>query len=63
VPISRQKDIEVEVDEKKLSNAEYNATYGKLLWKVNLDGNSSKKIRFGYTLKYPKNQTVGVAYQ
>jgi uncharacterized protein (TIGR02231 family) len=63
VPISRQKDIEIEVDEKKLSNAEYNATYGKLLWKVNIEGNSSKKIRFGYTLKYPKNQTVGVAYQ
>jgi uncharacterized protein (TIGR02231 family) len=63
VPISRQKDIAVEVDEKKLSNAEYNATYGKLLWKITLEGNSSKKIRFGYTLKYPKNQTVGVAYQ
>jgi uncharacterized protein (TIGR02231 family) len=63
VPISRQKDIAVEVDEKKLNNAEYNATYGKLLWKVTLEGNSSKKIRFGYTLKYPKNQTVGVAYQ
>jgi uncharacterized protein (TIGR02231 family) len=63
VPISRQKDIEIEVDEKKLSNAEYNATYGKLLWKVNIEGNSSKKIRFGYTLKYPKNQTVGIAYQ
>jgi uncharacterized protein (TIGR02231 family) len=63
VPISRQKDIEIEVDEKKLSNAEYNATYGKLLWKVNIEGNSSKKIRFGYTLKYPKNQTIGVAYQ
>lgn len=63
VPISRQKDITVEVDEKRLSNAEYNATYGKLLWKVNIEGNSSKKIRFGYTLKYPKNQTIGVAYQ
>jgi uncharacterized protein (TIGR02231 family) len=63
VPISRQKDIAVEVDEKKLSNAEYNATYGKLLWKVNVEGNSSKKIRFGYTLKYPKNQTIGIAYQ
>jgi uncharacterized protein (TIGR02231 family) len=63
VPISRQKDIAVEVDEKKLSNAEYNSTYGKLLWKVTLEGNSSKKIRFGYTLKYPKNQTVGIAYQ
>jgi uncharacterized protein (TIGR02231 family) len=63
VPISRQKDISVEVDEKKLSNADYNATYGKLLWKVTIEGNSSKKIRFGYTLKYPKNQTVGIAYQ
>jgi uncharacterized protein (TIGR02231 family) len=63
VPISRQKDIEIEVDEKKLSNAEYNSTYGKLLWKVNIESNSSKKIRFGYTLKYPKNQTIGVAYQ
>jgi uncharacterized protein (TIGR02231 family) len=63
VPISRQKDIAVEVDEKKLSNADYNATYGKLLWKVTIEGNSSKKIHFGYTLKYPKNQTVGIAYQ
>ena len=63
VPISRQKDITVEIDEKRLSGAEYNATYGKLLWKVSIEGNSNKKLHFGYTLKYPKNQNIGVAYQ
>jgi uncharacterized protein (TIGR02231 family) len=59
VPISRQKDIEVIVDESKLDGADYNKTYGKLCWKKTIEANSSKRIRFGYTLKSPKEQTIG----
>jgi uncharacterized protein (TIGR02231 family) len=61
VPVSRQKELEIIVDEDKLSGAEYNKTYGKLLWRVTIGANSSKKIRFGYTLKYPKDKAL--AYQ
>lgn len=58
IPISRQKDIVVEVDESKLNGADYNKTYGRLLWRLNVEANSSKKLRFGYTLKYPKDKRV-----
>lgn len=60
IPISRQKDIVIEVDEAKLSGADYNKTYGRLLWRLNVEGNSSKKLRFGYTLKYPKDRQVKI---
>lgn len=60
IPISRQKDIVIEVDETKLSGADYNKTYGRLLWRLNVEGNSNKKLRFGYTLKYPKDRQVKI---
>ncbi len=60
IPISRQKDIVIEVDETKLSGADYNKTYGRLLWRLNIEGNSNRKLRFGYTLKYPKDKQVKI---
>lgn len=62
VPVSRQKDIEVEVNEKNLSGADYNPTFGKLLWRVTVEANSSRKIKFGYTVKSPKNQILSSVF-
>ena len=56
VPLSRNKDIEVEVIE--MQGAEYLKDYGKLLWDIKLAPGETKKIRFVYSVKYPKDKTV-----
>jgi len=56
VPISRESEIEVSVGE--LSGADYNPVTGKATWTTTLKPSESKKYTFGYSIKYPKNQTV-----
>lgn len=56
VPISRESEIEVTVGE--LSGADYNPVTGKTTWTTTLKPTESKKYTFGYSIKYPKNQTV-----
>ncbi len=56
VPISQNKDIVVEIEE--MEGASYTADYGKLLWKIELAPGESKKIRFVYSVKYPKDKQV-----
>lgn len=56
IPLSTQSDIEIELLNK--DGANYNAETGKLSWDVNLKANESKKIRFGYQVKYPKNMNL-----
>lgn len=58
IPISRNTDIVVETEE--LGGAEYIKDYGKLLWRVSVPPNSSKKIRFSYTIKYPKDKQIDI---
>ncbi|NVO02480.1 MAG: mucoidy inhibitor MuiA family protein [Bacteroidetes bacterium] len=58
-PVSSDKDIEVERLES--SGAIYNEETGKLTWKFKLEpGESKKKIKVMYSVKYPKNQAVYV---
>lgn len=57
IPISNQADIVVELDD--AGGAEYTKDYGKLLWRVNIPANGSKKMRFAYSIKYPKDKTIG----
>ncbi len=59
IPISRNKDIEVEIEEK--SNAEYHEDYGKLKWKSNIPPSTTKKLRLVYTIKYPKDKDISVS--
>jgi uncharacterized protein (TIGR02231 family) len=55
-PISTDKDIEVElVDDSK---AAIDAETGLLTWKLAMAPGETKKIRFAYTIKYPKNKIV-----
>jgi uncharacterized protein (TIGR02231 family) len=60
VPISRQKDIEIEVDKETLGTAEYNKDFGKVFWRLKIEPNSSKRLRFGYSVKYPKDKVISV---
>ncbi len=56
VPISRESSIEVTVGE--LSGGEHNTVTGKVSWNTTLKPGESKKYTFGYSVKYPKEQTV-----
>ncbi len=56
VPISKQKTIEVEIEEK--GNAEYNEEYGKLLWNLKIKPSETAKIKLGYSVEYPKDKQV-----
>lgn len=55
-PVSNDKDIVVE--DKETDNAAYDETTGKMKWALLLGSNETKKIEFGYTVKYPKGKTV-----
>lgn len=57
VPISQNKEIEVKIEEQE--GAVYKADYGSLLWKIELAQGDTKKIRFVYSVKYPKDKQVG----
>lgn len=56
VPLSRRDEIKVELTEKQ--GAEYNEEIGKLFWNYTVKPSDSKKIRFSYTVEYPKGKTV-----
>ncbi len=56
VPVSQNKDIEVTLLDK--GNAQYNATSGKLTWLLTLAPNETKKVKYQFEVKYPKDQQV-----
>lgn len=56
VPVSKQKEITVDVTE--TSEAVYDKDSGKLKWKIKLEPGETKKINFSYTVKYPKNFVI-----
>jgi uncharacterized protein (TIGR02231 family) len=56
LPISKNSDIEVEVLDKGEGN--YQAEFGKLLWKLKLNPSETKKLRFRFSVKYPKNKQI-----
>ena len=61
IPVSKQKDIVVEVEDK--CGSKYTADFGKLEWQVPVPAGQTKKIRFSYSVKYPKDKSVGTARQ
>ena len=56
VPVSTNEQIRVDVEE--TSSADYNETTGLLRWSLELPPAETKKLRFGYEVKYPKGQRV-----
>jgi uncharacterized protein (TIGR02231 family) len=56
LPIST--DSEVSVSTGETSDATVNETEGLLSWKITLAAKESKKVTFGFTVKYPKNKKI-----
>jgi hypothetical protein len=56
LPVSQNKDIEVEAQE--TSGAKSDATTGKVSWNFVLNSLDEKKVKLKYQVKYPKNQSV-----
>lgn len=55
-PISRVKEVEVNVGD--TDGAETDPETGILTWNLKLKPGESKKIKFGYQIKYPKNMNL-----
>jgi uncharacterized protein (TIGR02231 family) len=55
-PLSNVKEIEVELLDD--GGAAINAELGVLTWKISLKPGESKKVRFSYTVKYPKDKKM-----
>jgi len=56
IPVSTNADIKVELTES--SNASYNKETGKLSWKLKIISGEEKKLRFGYSVQYPKDKKI-----
>lgn len=56
IPISSNTDIEITLTDK--DGATTDTEKGKLTWEINLKPNETKKIRFGYEVKYAKDKTL-----
>ena len=56
VPLSNNEQLNVEILE--TGGAEYNKETGKLVWKLKLAPGESKKLRFGYSVKYPRKMIL-----
>ena len=57
IPLSRTKEIEVILDEK--NGAEHNEDTGELNWELEIPSGETKKIIYKYSVKYPKNKSIG----
>ena len=57
IPISANKDIEV--NEVKLGSASLVNDKGLIRWKLDLAANGSQEVGYSFSVKYPKNKTVG----
>jgi uncharacterized protein (TIGR02231 family) len=55
-PISRVKEVEVTVGD--TDGAAVDPETGILVWALKLKPGESKKIRFGYQIKYPKDKSI-----
>ncbi len=57
VPLSKTKDIEVTLDEK--NGADHNEDTGELNWELEIQSAETKEIIYKYSVKYPKNKSIG----
>jgi uncharacterized protein (TIGR02231 family) len=55
-PVSANNAIETKLDES--GGADINKETGEMIWQLTLQPGESKKLRFGYTIKYPKSMTI-----
>lgn len=55
-PLSTIKEVEIKLDDE--GGAMVNAETGVLTWKLDLKPGESKKVRFSYTVRYPKDKKI-----
>lgn len=58
VPVSNDKDIEIE--DKDTKGAEYNESTGEVKWTITLKPNETQNLKIGYTVKYPKGKRINL---
>lgn len=58
IPVSKQKDITVSLEDR--DGAKYSEDFGKLEWQVEVPPGKNKKVRFIYSIEYPKDKAVGL---
>ena len=51
---------EIEIEKGESSDASYDETKGQLKWTLKLASADPKKLKFDYTVKYPKDKSVYV---
>lgn len=56
IPVSSNSQIEVTAEE--LGGAKYDKITGKLTWELTLQPNETKKVKFAFGVKYPKNEVL-----
>nr|PZN55380.1 MAG: mucoidy inhibitor-like protein [Bacteroidota bacterium] len=56
VPVSQNSQIEVTVDE--TGGAKYTPENGKLVWELSLNPGETKKVRYSFEVKYPKDRVI-----
>ncbi|MCC7245304.1 MAG: DUF4139 domain-containing protein [Saprospiraceae bacterium] len=56
VPVSKREEIKVELEEK--SGAAYDEESGKLQWEITIPPGQNKRLRFSYSIEYPKDKAV-----
>lgn len=57
LPLSTQKDMEITALE--ISDASRNEENGVLTWKLEIPSNETRKVRIQYSVKFPKDKTIG----
>jgi hypothetical protein len=58
IPISRNPEIEVEVDD--LNNGKLQEATGEIEWNVKIPAGQSIEIVFSYSVKYPKGKVINL---
>ena len=58
-PTERGSDPEIEVVLDEKNGAEHNEDSGKLKWELQIPNGETKKVIYKYTVKYPKNKSIG----
>ncbi|WP_207891055.1 DUF4139 domain-containing protein [Hymenobacter edaphi] len=56
IPVSQESDLKVKLESS--DGAELDEASGKLTWLLALAGGTSKRVRFTFTVEYPKGRTV-----
>lgn len=56
IPLSNDKDVVVELTD--TDRAKLNSEVGTLTWEIDVKPQETKKVRFGYKVKYPKDRTI-----